>query len=144
MNNLRTIEITRGICTLAERVERSPSLQAAGARYAARWAGRRLAGRQRGADLLGRGIRGLPAQLRAGHLRLRADLAAGTLCGLWNGVLVAKARIQPMVATLILMVAGRGIAQLITNGQIMTIYYTPYFENLGIPFIVNIVLVVKT
>ena len=32
-----------------------------------------------------------------------------------------------MVATLILMVAGRGIAQLITNGQIMTIYYTPYF-----------------
>jgi simple sugar transport system permease protein len=54
-------------------------------------------------------------------------LAAGTLCGLWNGLLVAKAKIQPMVATLILMVAGRGIAQLITNGQIMTIYYTPYF-----------------
>jgi simple sugar transport system permease protein len=56
-----------------------------------------------------------------------ADLAAGTLCGLWNGILVSRARIQPMVATLILMVAGRGIAQLITNGQIMTIYYTPYF-----------------
>src|ERR1044071_3101369 len=56
-----------------------------------------------------------------------ADLAAGTLCGLWNGLLVSRARIQPMVATLILMVAGRGIAQLITNGQIMTIYYTPYF-----------------
>jgi ribose/xylose/arabinose/galactoside ABC-type transport system permease subunit len=55
------------------------------------------------------------------------DLAAGTLCGLWNGLLVSRARIQPMVATLILMVAGRGIAQLITNGQIMTIYYTPYF-----------------
>jgi simple sugar transport system permease protein len=56
-----------------------------------------------------------------------ADLAAGTLCGLWNGILVSRARIQPMVATLILMVAGRGIAQLITNGQIMTIYYSPYF-----------------
>ena len=56
-----------------------------------------------------------------------ADLAAGTLCGLWNGILVSRARIQPMVATLILMVAGRGIAQLITNGQIITIYYTPYF-----------------
>ena len=56
-----------------------------------------------------------------------ADLAAGTLCGLWNGLLVTRARIQPIVATLILMVAGRGIAQLITNGQIMTIYYTPYF-----------------
>jgi len=32
-----------------------------------------------------------------------------------------------MVATLILMVAGRGIAQLITNGQIMTVYYKPYW-----------------
>src|SRR6185436_1275903 len=56
-----------------------------------------------------------------------ADLGAGTLCGLWNGLLVSRGKIQPMVATLILMVAGRGIAQLITNGQIMTIYYTPYF-----------------
>ncbi len=76
-----------------------------------------------------------------------ADLAAGTLCGLWNGLLVSRARIQPMVATLILMVAGRGIAQLITNGQIMTIYYTPYFWFgngfiLGLPVSVYIVAVV--
>lgn len=73
-----------------------------------------------------------------------ADLAAGTLCGLWNGFLVSRARIQPMVATLILMVAGRGIAQLITNGQIMTIYYTPYFwfgngYILGLPVSIYIV-----
>jgi len=47
-------------------------------------------------------------------------LGAGLLCGLWNGVLVALLRIQPFVATLILMVAGRGIAQLITQGQIVT------------------------
>jgi ribose/xylose/arabinose/galactoside ABC-type transport system permease subunit len=78
---------------------------------------------------------------------IMADLAAGTLCGLWNGLLVAKAKIQPMVATLILMVAGRGIAQLITNGQIMTIYYTPYFWFgngffLGLPVSVYIVAVV--
>lgn len=51
-----------------------------------------------------------------------ATLAAGTVCGLWNGLLVSRARIQPLVATLILMVAGRGIAQLITNGQIITIW----------------------
>lgn len=44
----------------------------------------------------------------------------GLLCGLWNGLLVAVFRIQPIVATLILMVAGRGIAQLITEGQIIT------------------------
>jgi galactofuranose transport system permease protein len=76
-----------------------------------------------------------------------ADLAAGTLCGLWNGFLVSRGKIQPMVATLILMVAGRGIAQLITNGQIMTIYYTPYFFFgngfiLGIPVSIYIVAVV--
>src|ERR1051325_1023413 len=32
-----------------------------------------------------------------------ADLAAGTLCGLWNGFLVSRGRVQPLVATLILM-----------------------------------------
>jgi ribose/xylose/arabinose/galactoside ABC-type transport system permease subunit len=76
-----------------------------------------------------------------------ADLAAGTLCGLWNGLLVTRAKIQPIVATLVLMVAGRGIAQLITNGQIMTIYYTPYFWFgngfiLGLPVSIYIVLAV--
>lgn len=76
-----------------------------------------------------------------------ANLAAGTLCGLWNGFLVSRAKIQPMVATLILMVAGRGIAQLITNGQIMTIYYTPYFwfgngYILGLPVSIYIVALV--
>jgi simple sugar transport system permease protein len=49
------------------------------------------------------------------------------ICGLWNGLLVVKAGMQPIVATLILMVAGRGIAQLVTDGQILTIYYPPYF-----------------
>lgn len=47
-------------------------------------------------------------------------LAAGVACGLWNGFLVAVLGIQPIVATLILMVAGRGIAQLITEGVIVT------------------------
>ena len=47
-------------------------------------------------------------------------LAAGLLCGAWNGFLVAVLGIQPILATLILMVAGRGIAQLITEGQILT------------------------
>src|SRR5688500_17131237 len=37
--------------------------------------------------------------------------------GLWHGILVAVARIQPIVATLILMVAGRGIAQMTFEGQ---------------------------
>jgi simple sugar transport system permease protein len=74
-------------------------------------------------------------------------LVAGTLCGLWNGMLVSRGKISPMVATLILMVAGRGIAQLITNGQIMTVYYTPYFWFgngfiLGLPVSIYIVALV--
>lgn len=47
-------------------------------------------------------------------------LSVGLVCGLWNGLLVAVAGIQPIIATLILMVAGRGIAQLITEGTILT------------------------
>jgi len=66
-------------------------------------------------------------------------LAIAALCGLWNGLLVVKTGMQPIIATLILMVAGRGIAQLITDGQIITIYYEPYYYIgngflLGIPF----------
>ncbi|WP_442895639.1 ABC transporter permease [Bradyrhizobium sp. AZCC 1719] len=53
-------------------------------------------------------------------LALAAALGAGLLCGLWNGFLVAVLGIQPIVATLILMVAGRGVAQLITEGRIVT------------------------
>jgi ribose/xylose/arabinose/galactoside ABC-type transport system permease subunit len=60
-------------------------------------------------------------------LALAASLGVALLCGLWNGVLVAGIRLQPIVATLILMVAGRGLAQLLTDGQIVTVYYQPFF-----------------
>jgi len=49
--------------------------------------------------------------------------------GVWNGALVAWCGVQPIVATLILMVAGRGVAQLLTDGQIITV------ENAGFTFI---------
>lgn len=44
-------------------------------------------------------------------------IAAGAICGLWNGFLIAFLDIQPIIATLILMISGRGIAQMITQGQ---------------------------
>lgn len=47
--------------------------------------------------------------------------------GLWNGILVSRIGVAPIVATLILMVAGRGVAQMITNGRIVRIFYEPYF-----------------
>jgi galactofuranose transport system permease protein len=50
-------------------------------------------------------------------LIILANLAAGTLCGLWNGLLVSKAKIQPMVATLILMVAGGALPSSSPTGR---------------------------
>jgi galactofuranose transport system permease protein len=76
-----------------------------------------------------------------------AAVGAGLLCGLWNGFLVAGVGMQPIIATLILMVSGRGIAQLITGGQIVTVYYEPFFFFgngffLGVPFAIYLVAVV--
>ena len=53
-------------------------------------------------------------------------IGVGLALGLWNGFLVSRLAIQPIVATLILMVAGRGVAQLVTGGQIITITSSPY------------------
>ena len=66
-------------------------------------------------------------------------IIAGIICGIWNGILVAKVKIQPIVATMILLVAGRGIAQLITDGKIVTINSDAYYfinggNILGLPF----------
>ena len=56
------------------------------------------------------------------------------LLGMFNGVLVAFINIQPIIATLILMVAGRGIAQLITRGQNVSFKHAP-FEFIGTGFL---------
>jgi simple sugar transport system permease protein len=76
---------------------------------------------------------------------LLLPLIVATICGLWNGLLVAYGKIQPMVATLILMIAGRGIAQLITNSQRIQIFYAPfvYIGNgwLLLPFSMFIVII---
>lgn len=76
-----------------------------------------------------------------------AALGAAVLCGLWNGLLVSKLGMQPIVATLILMVAGRGLAQLISDGQILTIYYAPYVYLgkgflFGLPFALFVVAII--
>ena len=52
--------------------------------------------------------------------------ASGSCSALWNGFLVAVLGIQPIIATLILMTGGRGIAMLITEGQILTVNSAPY------------------
>jgi simple sugar transport system permease protein len=49
-----------------------------------------------------------------------------TLMGLFNGFLIAKGGMQPFIATLILMVSGRGIAQILTDGKQYTTMYSPF------------------
>jgi ribose/xylose/arabinose/galactoside ABC-type transport system permease subunit len=63
-------------------------------------------------------------------LLIAAGLATGIAAGLINGTLVSYLKIQPIVATLLLMVAGRGVAQLINQGQIVT-FQRPDFAWLG-------------
>jgi ribose/xylose/arabinose/galactoside ABC-type transport system permease subunit len=77
-------------------------------------------------------------------LVIAGALGVALLCGLWNGVLASLIGMQPIIATLILLGTGRGVAQLITSGQIVTIYYSPYYEIgngflLGVPFSLFIV-----
>jgi simple sugar transport system permease protein len=72
-------------------------------------------------------------------------LAVALLAGAWNGLLVAGVGVQPIVATLILMVSGRGIAQLVSAGQIIT-FSEPTYTFIGnghlfrLPFTVTLVL----
>jgi simple sugar transport system permease protein len=80
--------------------------------------------------------------LQGGHslaVTLAAAVGTGLLAGSANGLLVARLGVQPIVATLILMVAGRGLAQLIVDGQVIIIKSTAfeYLANgflIGLPF----------
>ncbi len=53
------------------------------------------------------------------------------LFGLFNGMLVTTFRIQPIIATLILYVGGRGIAQVATSGNIQN-FKNPAFQVIGL------------
>ncbi len=55
---------------------------------------------------------------------LLAGLAAAAVCGLFNGVLVARMRIQPIIVTLILMIGGRGLAQIVLGELSLSTYGT--------------------
>ena len=84
-------------------------------------------------------------------------LVISIIAGAWNGALVGFIGVPPIVATLILMVAGRGVAtlifmvagrgvaQLLTNGQITfhneTFAYIARGHCLGLPFPITLVVV---
>ncbi|HEY1996772.1 ABC transporter permease [Paraburkholderia sp.] len=64
---------------------------------------------------------------------------AAAACGVFNGMLVTKLSVQPIVATLVLFIAGRGIAQVVTDGSLQA-FSNPSFQWIalgkvaGIPF----------
>ncbi|MFE6615229.1 ABC transporter permease [Amycolatopsis sp. NPDC057786] len=65
-------------------------------------------------------------------------LAAGLAAGAFNGVLVARVGIQPIVATLALLVGGRGLALVLADGQLIQLHDPGFLalgtgEVLGIP-----------
>lgn len=89
-------------------------------------------------------------QTQAGPLvAVAAALGAGALAGLVNGLLVSLGRVQPIIATLILMVCGRGIARYITGEKVISLSdpdsvgWFDYLANghfLGVPATITIAL----
>jgi ribose/xylose/arabinose/galactoside ABC-type transport system permease subunit len=84
-------------------------------------------------------IVGSPDPGSLGTVIVGSSMALGVcvLLGLWNGFLVAVLGIQPIIATLVLMVAGRGIAMLVTDGQITTVN-NESFSNLASGFFLTL------
>ena len=65
----------------------------------------------------------LPLYLGFGWpVALAAALLAGALAGLVNGGLVAFVGVQPIIATLALLVGGRALAQILTGGQLQLVF----------------------
>ncbi|HEY6629672.1 MAG TPA: ABC transporter permease [Acidimicrobiia bacterium] len=67
-----------------------------------------------------------PNQLGVVVLAVVVAILVSLLLGVWNGFLVSVLGIQPIIATLVLMLAGRGVALLITEGFITTVNSTPF------------------
>ncbi len=63
-------------------------------------------------------------------LAIALPLLAAMACGLFNGLMISVMRVQPIIATLILFISGRGIAQVLTNGNLQTFSH-PAFSYIG-------------
>ena len=68
--------------------------------------------------------------IAVGVAMIVAILVAGAF-GWFNGWLITRFRIQPIIATLVLFIAGRGIAQVSTNGNLQP-FKVPQFQWIGL------------
>ncbi|MBV8106365.1 MAG: ABC transporter permease [Hyphomicrobiales bacterium] len=72
-------------------------------------------------------------------------VAAAGLLGMFNGWFITRFQVQPIVGTLVMFIAGRGIGQVLTNGNLQ-VFKNPTFQFiglgriLGVPFQVIIML----
>ena len=84
----------------------------------------------------------IPLYLGAGPLMaIIVAVVAGVVSGLFSGYLVAYLGIQPIIATLALLVGGRGLALVIAHGQLVQLHNQDFLELgtgdfLGVPIMV--------
>jgi galactofuranose transport system permease protein len=76
------------------------------------------------AMLLGGDLGGVPKYPIA--FAIGMAVIVSLVAGMWNGVLVSRIGMQPIIATLILQVSGRGIAMVTTNAMIVWLYIKPF------------------
>ena len=75
-----------------------------------------------------------------------APVAAAGLLGMFNGWFITRFQVQPIVGTLVMFIAGRGIGQVLTNGNLQ-VFHNPTFQFiglgrvLGVPFQVIVMLI---
>jgi ribose/xylose/arabinose/galactoside ABC-type transport system permease subunit len=73
----------------------------------------------------------MPSPMAGVVLALVAPVLVAGLFGLFNGFLITRFGIQPIIATLVLFIAGRGIAQVVTNGNLQP-FRNPEFQVIGL------------
>lgn len=79
----------------------------------------------------------LPSPIVGVGFAFLLPVAAVAGLGFFNGWLITRYRIQPIVATLVLFIAGRGIAQVMTNGNLQ-VFKQPSFQVIGLGRILGI------
>jgi ribose/xylose/arabinose/galactoside ABC-type transport system permease subunit len=58
-------------------------------------------------------------------------IGAAGLLGAFNGWFITRFQVQPIVGTLVMFIAGRGIGQVMTNGNLQ-VFHNPTFQFIGL------------
>jgi len=58
-------------------------------------------------------------------------ILAATALGAFNGWFITRFQVQPIVGTLVMFIAGRGVGQVLTNGNLQ-VFHNPVFQFIGL------------